>query len=147
MRLLYILGALLALSLVPAFGQSADDPVATVRAFYAKDDVNASEFYSKRLKALFARDTQKAKREGGMGNLGFAFHVNGQDTEDNWQKTLRLAVVSRTENRAKVKATFKNFNPNDIRYAMVRENGRWLIDDARSLGKEKWRLSTIVAGR
>jgi Protein of unknown function (DUF3828) len=142
MRILIALALALACA-GPAAAQSQDDPVATVRAFYAKDSIRAAQFYSKRLKALFAEDDRKAGGE--IGNLDFAFHVNAQDTEDGWQKTLRLALLSKAEKRAEVKAAFKNFEPQDIRYDMVLENGRWLIDDARSLGKTRWRLSTILA--
>ena len=142
MRVLITLA--LALGLVgAAAAQSKDDPVATVRAFYAKDSIRAAQFYSKRLKALFAEEDRKAGGE--IGNLDFAFHVNAQDTEDGWEKTLRLELLSRAASRAEVKAAFKNFEPQDIRYDMVLENGRWLIDDARSLGKTRWRLSTILA--
>ena len=126
-----------------AAAQSKDDPVATVRAFYAKDSIRAAQFYSKRLKALFAEDERRAGGE--IGNLDFAFHVNAQDTEDGWEKTLRLSLVAKNASRAEVKAAFKNFGPQDIRYDLVLENGRWLIDDARSLGKTRWRLSTILA--
>jgi hypothetical protein len=141
MRILIALALVLGLT-GAAGAQSKDDPIATVRAFYAKDSIRASQFYSKRLKALFAEEDRKAGGE--IGNLDFAFHVNAQDTEEGWAKTLRLALVSKPGGRAEVKATFKNFEPQDIRYDLVLENGRWLIDDARSLGKSRWRLSTIL---
>jgi hypothetical protein len=142
MRILIALALVLGLT-GAAGAQSKDDPIATVRAFYAKDSIRASQFYSKRLKALFAEEERKAGGE--IGNLDFAFHVNAQDTEEGWEKTLRLTLTSKAASRAEVKAAFKNFEPQDIRYDLVHENGRWLIDDARSLGKTRWRLSTILA--
>src|SRR4051812_46837658 len=75
MRILFALALVLGLT-GAAGAQSKDDPIATVRAFYAKDSIRASQFYSKRLKALFAEEDRKAAGE--IGNLDFAFHVNAQ---------------------------------------------------------------------
>ena len=138
-----ILGLLLSLASLPAFAQSASDPVETVRAFYARDDIGAVQFYAKRLRMLYERDRKQAKGE--VGRLGFAFHVNGQDTEDGWAKSLTLAALSSDADKAEVQARFKNFEPQDIRYDLVKENGRWLIADARSLENETWRLTKILS--
>lgn len=134
------LALLLALWTVPAAAQSASDPAETVRAFYAADDIDAVRFYAKRLRALYRRD-----RKTGDGNLDFAFHVNGQDTQDGWSKTLVLKTLSAEADRAEVQALFRNFQPQDLRYEMVREDGRWLIADVRSLKKETWQLTTILS--
>ncbi|WP_375464194.1 DUF3828 domain-containing protein [uncultured Methylobacterium sp.] len=134
---------LLTLLAVPALAQSATDPVGTVQAFYAADDINAVRFYARGLRSLYERDRKQARGE--VGRLDFAFHVNGQDTEDNWRKTLSLKRVSSTDDRAEVQATFRNFAPQDLRYDLVREGGRWLIADVRSLRKETWRLTTILS--
>lgn len=143
MRLLLVLGLLLSLAPSQALAQSADDPVETVRAFYAKDNIRSYEFYSKRLKALFVRDDKAAKKRGDGGSIDFAFHVNGQDTEEGWQKTLHLELLSRKDKRAEVKATFKNFMQQDLRYTLVLEKGHWLIDDVRSTGESAWQLSKL----
>ncbi|GJE61496.1 YbjP/YqhG family protein [Methylobacterium trifolii] len=140
---MHILAILLALWAAPAAAQSATDPVATVRAFYAADDIDAVRFYARRLRTLYARDRKEAAGE--VGHLGFAFHVNGQDTQDGWQKTLALKALSAEADTAEVQATFRNFTPQDLRYDMVREDGRWLIADVRSLRKETWRLTTILS--
>lgn len=126
-----------------ASAQSASDPVETVRAFYRQDDINAVQFYAKRLRALYERDLKEAKGE--VGRLGFAFHVNGQDTEENWQKWLKINVLSTNDDKAEIQALFKNFSPQDLRYDMVRENGTWLIADVRSLRKETWRLVKLLS--
>jgi hypothetical protein len=136
--------AVLALLALPAAPRAAptDDPVAVVRAFYARDSIRAYEFYSARLKALFVEDERQA--DGDIGNLDFAFYINAQDTEDGWERTLRVDLVKRTARNAEVRATFKNFQPQDIRYALVRENGRWLINDGRSVIETRWVLSEIL---
>jgi hypothetical protein len=140
----FVLALFLSHLAAPALAQSAEDPIESVRAFYAKDDIRAYGFYSKRLKGLFLRDERKAKQNGDeLGSIDFAFHVNGQDTEDDWQKTLRLELLNRKGKRAEVRATFKNFTPQDLRYSLVLEGGHWLIDDVRSVGENPWRLSTL----
>ncbi len=144
MRLLLVLGLLLFIVPSQALAQSADDPVETVRAFYAKDSIRAYGFYSKRLKSLFVTDDRESKKRGDeLGSINFAFYVNAQDTEDGWEKTLRFELVSRKDKRAEVKVTFKNFTPQDLRYSLVLEGGHWLIDDVRSVGEPPWRLSAL----
>lgn len=142
MRAVLALG-LATLAAAPAAAQSASDPVETVRAFYAADDVNAVRFYAKRLRRLFEKDRKEAKGE--IGRLGFAFHVNAQDTADGWAKTLRLKSLQAGGDKAEVQALFKNVSPQEIRYDLVLEDGRWLIADARSLKKETWRLTDVLS--
>lgn len=139
------LALLLALFTFPALAQSATDPVETVRALYAKDDASEVRFFAKTLRGLFEKDAKEAKGE--IGRLGFAYHVNGQDTADGWAKTLKLTIVSAEEARAEVQARFKNFSQQDLRYDLVKEGGRWLVADVRSLKKERWRLMEIMSAR
>ncbi|GJD94056.1 DUF3828 domain-containing protein [Methylobacterium iners] len=137
------LALLLALFTLPALAQSTTDPVETVRALYAKDDATELRFFAKTLRTLFERDAKEA--QGEVGRLGFAYHVNGQDTEPGWAKTLSLTLVSQDETRAEIQARFKNFTPQDLRYDLVKEGGRWLVADVRSLRKERWRLMEIMS--
>ena len=118
-------------------------PVTVVREFYEKDSIRAYEFYSARLKDLFVKDDEAAG--GDLGNLTFAFHVNGQDVEDGWEKRLRFDLVESDGAHAVVRVTFRNFEPQDIRYTLVRERGRWLIDDVRAVAADRWVLSDILA--
>ncbi|MDV2984755.1 UNVERIFIED_CONTAM: DUF3828 domain-containing protein [Methylobacteriaceae bacterium AG10] len=127
----------------PALAQSATDPLETVRAFYAADDINAVRFYAKRLRALHERDQREAKGE--VGRLGFAFHVNGQDTEPGFTKSLTLAQLSSEGDRAEVRATFRNGGPQELRYSLVREAGAWKIANVRSLKGETWDLIAILS--
>jgi hypothetical protein len=135
--------ALLPVLAGPARAQSATDPVESVRAFYDKDDINALQFYAARLRALFARDRREAKGE--VGRLDFAFHVNGQDTEEGWARTLTLTTVHADAKRAEVQARFRNGGAQEIRYDLVYEGGHWLIADARSLRGERWQLTKILS--
>lgn len=116
------------------------DAVAAVKAFYERDTIRAYEFYSARLKDLFIDD----QRPGQAGNLDFAFHVNAQDREDGWEKTLTFNLIAPGTDRAVVRVTFRNFRPQDLHYTMVRERGRWVIDDVKSVAAEGWVLSDIL---
>jgi hypothetical protein len=132
-----------ALLLGPASAQPAADPIGPVKRLYAVSDPREAKVYSKRLQSLFAADARRAKGE--IGNLDFDFTVNGQDTEDNFKRTLRFEAGAAGPERASVKVSFRNFEPQILQYDLVRENGRWAIDEVRSLGKDKWVLSRILA--
>lgn len=125
-----------------AAAASEPDPVAVVRAFYGRGSIRAYEFYSERLKALFIAD----EGPDGVG-LDFAFYCNCQDAADGWETTLRFELVSRSTSpceRAIVRATFENGGAQDVRYALVRENGKWVIDDAQSVEPDRWLLSRLL---
>jgi hypothetical protein len=120
-------------------------PVELVRALYARDSVRAYDLYSARLRALFEADERAA--EGGTGNLDFAFHLCGQDASEGWEQTLAFELVGRGERHATVRVTFVSFKEaHELHYALVREKGRWLIDDVRSFGSQRWVLSRILKG-
>lgn len=144
-----IVRALMALSLLlalfaPAIAQPAGDPVSVVKTIYGSSDPLTAKVYSKRLQALLDKDVKAAKGEA--GNLDFDFAANGQDTQPGYKKTLRYEPRSQAGDRASVKATFKNFEPQRLDYDLVRENGRWAVDEVRSLGKTKWVLSSVLRG-
>lgn len=114
------------------------DPVTVIRAFYARDSIRAYEFYSPRLRRRFLGDQFR------VGNLDFAFYLNAQVREKEWEKTLRIDLVSRGKDRAEVRASFRNFGPQEIHYTLVRDRGRWLIEDVRSVRGDRWVLSEIL---
>jgi hypothetical protein len=135
----------LVLSLVaPTSAQPASDAVAVVKKVYEASDPVRAKVYSKRLQALLDKDAKQAKGE--VGNLEFDFAVNGQDTEAGYRKTLRFEPGPATSGGAAVTVTFRNFEPQNLRYDLVRENGRWVVDEVRSLGRTKWVLSSLLKG-
>ncbi|MRI52843.1 DUF3828 domain-containing protein [Methylobacterium sp. DB1607] len=127
----------------PVFAQSAADPLEAVQAFYAADDINAVRFYAKRLRELYERDRREA--DGEVGRLGFAFHVNGQDTEAGFARSLALAALSNDGDRAEVRARFRNGGPQELRYSLVREAGAWKIANVRSVKGETWDLVALLS--
>ena len=143
MRRRAVLAATFALLAGPAFAQSATDPVETVRTFYAADDINAVRFYARSLRTLYERDRREAKGE--VGRLGFAFPINGQDTEPDFARSLTLARLPGEGGRAEVRATFRNGGPQELRYVLLREDGAWKIANVRSLKGETWDLVALLS--
>jgi len=132
----------------PAQAQNEADPIAFVQAIYRdygreKPTPWPDRAYSPRLQKLIDKDRRDTPK-GEIGRLDFDPFVNGQD----WKISgLQVALVSHTGNDAVVEARFRNFNTaDDLRYHLVRDGGRWLIDDVTSVMKPRWTLSKILAG-
>ena len=139
-------GAALAALPAAAFAQAAD-PLSVVRMYYDDKVKEDAIPRSKRLMALYAAAEKKSKEiEGPVSGLDFDVASGGQDAEDNYRRTLRLALVSKTDRAAVVKATFKNFRQREHHYSLVLEDGRWKVDDIRDVHKkEGWTLSKLLA--
>ncbi len=126
------------------------DPVSAIDAIYkaygvkadAAPDVGA--VYSHRLQQLIDADRESTP-EGEVGKIDWDVFVDGQDWEIS---QLKVAPVSEAGDHAQVVARFNNFaEPKEILFDLVREDGRWLVDDVRSTTKGKrWTLSKILTG-
>ena len=80
-----------------------------------------------------------------MPGLDFDYSCGCQDYDDGFRRTLRIALVSREGTGAEVVATFRLFDQDgEVRFDLVHENGRWLIDDARRPGPDGWTLSHLL---
>jgi len=119
-------------------------PMAVVQGFY-RADAHDYEPYSRRLRALFkaAVDNSHA-RDIPVAGLDFDFVVNGQDNEPDTYRSARFTLVSQAGNRAEVKVTFRNGGAQELRYTLVLEGGRWLMDDVRSVAGERWLWSEML---
>ena len=143
--------ALLALSATaaaPALAQTApkSDPAEPIRALYARPGAARSrEPFTKRLQALRAAAIKRSRElEEPVSGLDFDYSVNGQDHEDGMARSVRIAVLTQSDSRAEVKVTFRNGAPQELRYDMALEGGRWLVDDVRSLTNDTaWVLSEL----
>ena len=110
-----------------------DTPKALLEALYAPyqkgpefdwKNWDESQFLSKSLNALFAKDAQES---GGLGRLDFDPYIDGQDYEIT-KLTIGEAKVSGTS--AEVVVTFNNFGaPDTITFALVNETDGWKVDD------------------
>ena len=97
--------------------------------------------YSKRLQALIDKD-EKETPEGMVGRIDWDVFVDGQD----WKLTeLKIALVSKSADRAQVRATFKNFGqPSNMLFDLVREEGDWRVDDVEKTLPPRWTMSKIL---
>ena len=144
-----LLAAALLLAFFPAqlLAQSADSPVDTVKAVYADGSKEVeSKLYSRRLNALYAAaDRNSKKLNQPVSGLDFDPATDGQDTEDNYKKTLRYTLSASTDIVAQVRVTLKNFKRVELIYSLVKEGGAWKVDDIRTLSaRDGWRLSTLL---
>ncbi len=145
--------AALAFAAMPAAAQQAasPDPVAALRAFYAKPERAPVEpFMSQRLRRLYeAQKRRSATAEGPMSGLDFVFACGCQDHDDNYQARNRYRLISRDERKARVTVTVKLFadqaETQDITFDLALVNGRWLIDDVSGAsGDIPWVLSRLL---
>jgi hypothetical protein len=120
------------------------DPVALIKAIYATyetDTPGLENIYSTRLQALLDKD-EKETPEGEVGRIDWDVFVNGQD----WKLSeLKITLVSKTADRAQIRASFKNFgDANNILFDLVRENGAWRVDDVQNTLPPRWTMSKIL---
>ena len=147
-----LLGLLLALALSAGIASAApvdsdsvaSDPVSLIKAIYKtydRDNPGLPHIYSKRLQALIDKD-EKETPEGMVGRIDWDVFVDGQD----WKLTeLKIALVSKTADKAQVRATFKNFGePSNMLFDLVREEGHWRVDDVTKTLPPRWTMSKIL---
>lgn len=136
------------LAATPAAALERSDPAATLRALYAlSESENSTRLQSARLKRLFAAQEARGRRLGRlMPGLDTVFACDCSDPNSaNLQRSLRLAERRRTATMAEVAATVDNgAGPMVLAYRLVREGGRWLIDDVTREGTNGWTLSALL---
>ena len=145
----------LALTAVPAVAQTqpkpsvqpaGPDPLAPLKWVYARiDKARDREPFSKRLDALLKAAVKRSRELGEpLPGLDFDYAVNGQDTEKGTAKSVRYTITAQDAGRARVTVNFRNGGPQELRYALVFESGKWLIDDVSNAKKgEEWILSAL----
>ncbi len=155
------LAALAALSL---FGSACawaagDGPDATVRRAYAVTIRELAshgkaeppwrppyrdELMSKRLAGLFARDDQYMEESGDEGNIDSDPFIGGQDGD---VKNLKVTIGSQEGDKATVFADFRSLGKSvRVGFAMVRENGPWVIDDiTNTVDKQSFRVGDLLS--
>lgn len=133
-----------------AKAQSEGGPVAVVVAIYKTytdnqhDDPGPAgipDVYSKRLQALIDQDEAETPA-GEVGRMDWDPFVDGQD----WEVTgLKISQVYQSGGEARVRAVFANFRePRNIVFNLVREDGKWRIDDIAETLKPRWTMSKIL---
>ena len=109
----------------PNAPNAALDPLAPLKLVYTK----GARPFSTRLAADYkiADDHGKATSMDGPGEFDWDYASGGG--QDGVQGSVRYQVTAQTASRASVKVTFRNFEPHELRYDLVLEGGRWLIDE------------------
>ncbi|QCK86221.1 DUF3828 domain-containing protein [Phreatobacter aquaticus] len=91
------------------------------------------QVYSARLTRLIAAD-EAATPEGEVGTIDWDVFVNGND----WRLgPVTVDLIAQSGDRAEVRARFTNHEqPRENRFDLVREGGRWLVDDIRTTNSQ-----------
>jgi hypothetical protein len=145
MRLILAVLIVLGLGADGARAVSPDsDPVSLIEAIYKTyetDNPGLPNVYSKRLQALIDKD-EKETPEGEVGRIDWDVFIDGQD----WKLTeLKIVLVSKSADKAEVRATFKNFGEQSNQlFDLVREDGHWRIDDITKTLPPRWTMSKIL---
>lgn len=144
-RVLVALLFALALSPAAAPAQPGPEPLDLVRGFYAPDYRNDQMPLSPRLGALLdAAIANSRKHDAPVTGLDFAWQLNAQDAEPGFEKTLKLAQTALSADSATVRASFHNGREEEIDYRLLRQNGRWVVDDIDYLKGEATSLSEML---
>ncbi len=98
---------------------------------------------ARRLQALIDAD-EKATPKGEAGTIDWDVFVNGND----WALSkLTITLVSKSAAQAQVRAQFYNFkDPHNLLFKLLREDGRWFIDDISETkkGGNRWTMSKVL---
>jgi hypothetical protein len=127
-----------------AAAQATAEPMRLVKSFYARDYDEEKMPLSAPLRKLHGCVVALSnKRDEPLAGLNFVWTLGAQDAEEGWEKTLGFKELDRAQGRATIQATFRNGDPQEIRYHMIREKGRWVVDDIQYLTGEKTTLSAL----
>lgn len=130
-------------------------PVETVREVYRSEkamleragpsplaESERRRFFSRRFVALWAADESFARATGDLGNVvgDHDVLIQAQDHDETTLGDLRVSLSSRSPERAVVTATFHVFRhepAHEVRFVLVVEGGRWVIDDILHEGRSE----------
>ena len=130
-----------------AFAQSPPaDPVELVKSFYVPN-YNESESMplSPRLEKLFKAASDNSKKlDQPVAGLDFSWTLNGQDSEENTLKTVKVGAPAKQGRKTIIRVAFRNGGPMELQYDLVEVGGKWLVDDIHSVRKPKWTLSRML---
>jgi hypothetical protein len=132
-------------------GAAADDPSTPVREAYRVERESLGQhwtsgrkppwraphrdkLFSKRFAELWATDERYSEATHELGNFDSDPFIAAQDYRDDVLHDLVIDIVKRKGNRAEVRARFTNFGPVTVRFVVIRERGRWVIDDILNTG-------------
>ena len=127
--------------------------IESIYRLYIKTDKNSTKtpdqytraWYSAKIRAKIAEIEKACKKREDICWPDSDFLVDGQDFEI---RDLKVREVARTDRDATVEAKFRNFaEPHAMTFTLVRENGRWVIDEMVGRSKdnpEGYKLSEFL---
>jgi len=142
---LLVLSLGLVLSPFASYAQAPSEPLALVRSFYApgfnEDKMPLSQRLTQLLDAAIANSR---KHNAPVTGLDFAWTVNAQDTQPGYERTLQFGEIARSDAAAIIRVAFHNGRDEELRYELIRENGKWVVDDIRYMRGEATTLSKML---
>ncbi len=136
----------LAVALAASPVAAADDPAGPVREAYRLERESLGphftsereppwraphrdRLFTRRFAELWATEERHAEVTREMGNIDLDPFISGQDYGEDVLHDLLIEVEERKPDRALVCARFTNLRRVTVRFVVVREDGRWVIDD------------------
>ncbi len=128
-------------SIPPKSALPKSTPISTIQAIYAAlPRPTPPDLLSRRLRLLVRRDEARRER-----NLDFEWRSGGQDRPD--LSNIRLHLAKLKPDAAVVEASFFNRGERRFRrFFLVREAGRWVVDDVL-LVPENGKLADFLVGK
>ncbi len=127
-RRLVLTGALSLLA-APVLAQD-QGPIQLVRRFYRPGFDERQMPLSRPLRQLVAAAMERSRRlDEPVAGLDFAWATGTQDGDEDIERTLVVRTVVQTLGNAVVEARFRDPEPRVVQYRVVKEEGRWVIDD------------------
>lgn len=139
-----------ALFALPALAQTAPpapaDPVALVRSFYVPGFIDHEMMpLSPRLTRLLKAAMDNSKKiNAPVPGIDFAWHINGQDAEEDTLKTVKVGEPTQQGQKTLLRVTFRNGGPMELQYDLLQVAGKWQVDDIHSVRKPRWTLSKML---
>lgn len=125
--------------------QAPSEPLTLVRSFYAPGFNENNMPLSERLtKLLDAAVANSRKHNAPVTGLDFAWTVNAQDTQPGYERTLQIGEIARSDGSALIRVAFHNRRDEELRYELIRESGKWVVDDIRYMRGEATTLSKML---
>ncbi len=125
----HLLAGALSLLAAPALAQD-QGPVQLVRRFYRPGFDELQMPMSRALRALANAALERSRRlDEPVAGLDFAWATGSQDSEGDIERTLVVRAIVQTQGNAVVEARFRDPDPRVVQYRVVKEEGRWVVDD------------------
>ncbi len=140
----FVLTGALALLNSPAHAQD-NGPQQLVRRLYRPGFEELQMPMSRTLKQFVSAALERSRRlDEPVAGLDFAWTTGTQDGEGEIERTLVVRTIVQTLGNAVVEARFRDPQPTVVQYRVVKEEGRWVIDDIEYPASRQ-RLSKLLA--